>query len=174
MLFRSDEQIIPEEAPQASARKNKRKSEQIENTPSEDRPSRQSTRTRTNSIDDAPNWTAISPAEDDAMDSTPPRMLHSTPPRMLHSTPPRMIQQETPPPPTPNRGWEPIDVDVFLGKENIPAITQLTSPEKQMTIEEFLLHEAKRQEVILREQMLKQVSILDAEYHRALDTIDSM
>lgn len=72
--------------------------------------------------------------------------------------------------------WSPIDIERFFEKENLPAIDikDLTSPEKRMTVEQFLMHEAARQEKVLRDQMLRQIDTLDVAYNRALAVVDEM
>lgn len=58
--------------------------------------------------------------------------------------------------------------------ENIPNVSKLTTPEKSMTIEEFLLHEADRQEKALRGKMMMQIEALDKQYQRALAAVDEL
>jgi hypothetical protein len=85
----------------------------------------------------------------------------------IASTPKRVIEEKAP-------HWDAVDVENFFKKEELPLISDLTSEETRMTVEEFLLHEAKRQEGILREKMMEQVASLEGEYRRALVAIEAL
>lgn len=97
--------------------------------------------------------------------STLPSSAHeSTPVHLYQSTPPKKTKKE----------FTPIDIDEFFDMENIPNVSKLTTPEKSMTIEEFLLHEADRQEKALRGKMMMQIEALDKQYQRALAAVDEL
>lgn len=149
----------PAARPAKASSATKRKSDQIETDPPESE-FRRSKRTRISETQPQLDWPTFSPPES-----------------MIACTPPAVFRHETPEavtPPTPVPRWNPVDLEAFFDSESLPAITELTSPEKRMTIEEFLLHEAKRQEENLRVQMMQQVAKLDVEYGRALAAIDEL
>ncbi|KAF2276713.1 uncharacterized protein EI97DRAFT_450033 [Westerdykella ornata] len=158
----TDMSIDPPAPPPAKASRSKatkRKSDQMESDPPEGE-FRRSKRTRTSDGNPQLEWPTFSPPES-----------------MIACTPPAVFRPETPQavtPPTPVPKWNPVDLEIFFDRENLPAITKLTSPEKRMTIEEFLMHEAKRQEENLRVQMMQQVAKLDVEYARALAAVDEL
>lgn len=85
----------------------------------------------------------------------------------IASTPKRVVEDKV-------SSWDAVDVENFFKKEELPLISHLTPEETHMTVEEFLLHEARRQEGILREKMMEQVATLDGEYRRALTAIAAM
>ncbi|CAI6322877.1 unnamed protein product [Periconia digitata] len=120
----------------------------------------------------------------------------TTPPTDQPATP------TTPQDPPPGTVWEPINVDEFfenhdlfgivsnvvvdagLDKENMnmtdapPTLVQavkarMTSPEKKMTIEEWVLYNAKRGEEKLRIECERQISAFEAQGHRALAVLDA-
>jgi hypothetical protein len=99
-------------------------------------------------------------------------------------------------------GWEPIDIDAFfakrdlvdivtdvivdsgLDKENIDMdaaptalgeqiMARLTSPEKEMTIEQWIRYNAKRGEQQLRAECERQIAGFEAQYRRALAALDA-
>jgi hypothetical protein len=149
------------EAPLQSTSSNakKRGSEQIE-TEGQSPEFRRSKRTRTSAAPGTPDWPTFSP---------PSSMIAGTPPAVFqNATPPRAVTPES------TTKWTPVDIEEFFEKENLPPIAALTSAEKQMTIEEFLMHEAKRQEDNLRAKMMEQIAALDAVYSRALTALDEM
>jgi hypothetical protein len=93
--------------------------------------------------------------------------------------------------PSPTLKWEPIiisnivadagfekenmDIDMTDTTENITkaVLASLTSPEKRMTIEEFVLHNAKRGEDKLRSECERQIAAFEAEGRRALAALDA-
>ncbi|KAF2642517.1 inhibitor of apoptosis repeat-containing protein [Massarina eburnea CBS 473.64] len=109
----------------------------------------------------------------------------------------------TPEGPPPGTGWEPTNMDEFfdksgelfrvvsnmiidsgLDKENVnmeeaPAVLaesikqRLTDPEKQMTVEEWVLYNAKRGEEQLRVECERQILAFEAQGRRALAAIDA-
>lgn len=70
---------------------------------------------------------------------------------------------------------ENMDIDMGDTAENISkaVLTSLTSPEKRMTIEEFVLHNAKRGEDKLRKECERQIAAFEAEGRRALAALDA-
>ncbi|KAJ4295266.1 hypothetical protein N0V90_007277 [Kalmusia sp. IMI 367209] len=70
---------------------------------------------------------------------------------------------------------ENIDIDMADTTENITkaVLASLTSPEKRMTIEEFVLHNAKRGEEKLRRECERQIAAFEAEGRRALAVLDA-
>lgn len=71
--------------------------------------------------------------------------------------------------------WAPIDIDAAM-EENLPspALKDLSSPEKQMTIEEWYLDLGKKQEQRFRDACFQQITTLEAEGRRALAVIDNL
>lgn len=70
---------------------------------------------------------------------------------------------------------ENMDIDMADTTENITkaVLASLTSPEKRMTIEEFVLHNAKRGEEKLRRECERQIAAFEAEGRRALAALDA-
>lgn len=70
---------------------------------------------------------------------------------------------------------ENADIDLGDTSENITkaVLTSLTSPEKRMTIEEFVLYNAKRGEEKLRRECERQIKAFEAEGRRALAALDA-
>lgn len=70
---------------------------------------------------------------------------------------------------------ENANIDMDDTPENITkaVLTSLTSPEKRMTIEEFVLHNAKRGEEKLRRECERQIKAFEAEGRRALAALDA-
>lgn len=70
---------------------------------------------------------------------------------------------------------ENTDIDMADTTENITkaVLAILTSPEKRMTIEEFVLHNAKRGEEKLRRECERQIAAFEAEGRRALAALDA-
>ncbi|KAK7182636.1 AT hook domain-containing protein [Paraphaeosphaeria sporulosa] len=70
---------------------------------------------------------------------------------------------------------EDMDIDMADTTENITkaVLASLTSPEKRMTIEEFVLHNAKRGEEKLRLECERQIAAFEAEGRRALAALDA-
>jgi hypothetical protein len=124
---------------------------------------------------------AVGPSLDWDTFSPPASMIAGTPPAVFQSTPARQATSpvaRTPPGQTTPLDsalkWKPVDFETLFDKENVPVVADLTDAEKQMTIEQFLMHEAKRQEDDLRQKMHKQVATMDTEFARALDAIDQL
>ena len=64
--------------------------------------------------------------------------------------------------------WDPIDLSSFLSREaGITTSELISDEEKAMSIEEFLLWEAKKQEKVLRNSCMQQIAALEAEFSRA-------
>ncbi|KAL5447058.1 hypothetical protein PMIN07_005160 [Paraphaeosphaeria minitans] len=70
---------------------------------------------------------------------------------------------------------ENVDIDMADTTENITkaVLASLASPEKRMTIEEFVLHNAKRGEERLRRECERQIAAFEAEGRRALAALDA-
>jgi hypothetical protein len=105
---------------------------------------------------------------------TPPAVFQETPARQTTPTPKEHTTPEQTTPLQIALRWKAVDIDSFFEKENLPTIAALTDAEKQMTIQQFLTNEAKRQEDELRTRMHKQIAMVDAEFNRALATIDEL
>ncbi|KAF2749842.1 BIR-domain-containing protein [Sporormia fimetaria CBS 119925] len=160
-----------EPAPAKSQRGTKRQSDMAESeidviAPKRKRATRQSVQTE---------------SEMDVIPAKPKRGTRQSVQTESESTPPMpLLAPETPTRATPQASeavtskWKPVDLDAFFDQENVPDVALLTSPEKQMTIEEFLMHEARRQEENLRMQMTRQVERLDEECRRAWRVIDEL
>jgi len=69
---------------------------------------------------------------------------------------------------------ENVDIDMTDTENMADAVlASLTSPEKRMTVEEFVLHNAKRGEQKLRRECQRQIAAFEAEARRALATLDA-
>jgi hypothetical protein len=68
-----------------------------------------------------------------------------------------------------------MDIDMTDTMENITkaVLASLTSPEKRMTIEEFVLHNARRGEDKLRSECERQIAAFEAEGRRALAALEA-
>ncbi|KAF1977627.1 inhibitor of apoptosis repeat-containing protein [Bimuria novae-zelandiae CBS 107.79] len=68
-----------------------------------------------------------------------------------------------------------MDIDMADTTENNSkaVLASLTSPEKRMTIEQFVLHNAKRGEEKLRQECERQIAAFEAEGRRALAALDA-
>ncbi|KAH7135901.1 hypothetical protein B0J11DRAFT_174283 [Dendryphion nanum] len=121
-----------------------------------------------------------------------PESVFESTPRNLPQTPEKNVEEET-------RKWDPVDIDEFfnhqhgdatgfissvmidagLDKENVgtdaleAVRAGLTSPEKRMTVEQWVLYNAKRGEEKLRAECERHVSAFEAEGLRALATLDA-
>jgi hypothetical protein len=68
--------------------------------------------------------------------------------------------------------WIPTDVETFFEDfTNEMMATTLTAAEKQMTIREYLVHNARVAEDVLRANCRRQIELLDKEGKRALETL---
>lgn len=146
-------------------------------------------------LDDAPAEPEIEELEAD-ISSLPASLLVGTPKKTpTRMTTPEQAQQV--------RNWDPIDIDAFFGNteelqalindvvidagldaivpvgattEDLQAavLSGLTKSEKEMSVEQWVLYNAKRGEEKLRQACEKQVSSFEAEAMRARDTIESL
>lgn len=136
-----------------------------------------------------------SPQASDAENQPPStRPLSARPPILSPSKPPasRILATTTPSPSkrqegylTSTRSWEPMDIEELLGsfsdKENRDFTLDqgnikdiLTSPEKKMTVEEWIYYNAKNGEERLRRECERLISIFEREGGRAMRALEGI